>query len=1255
MLVSEISLEIYCSKERSIALRRQRFQKNLSASLTLPAPVEIRRSILIVVFIILEFVALLSFPKTRYIAGGDIFPNYFMPSNTVLASSTPIWGHSILGIGSPQFEPAFIVWGLLGKILAIIGVTGPIAQYIFLSSMLLWESYGIFTFVTAIFPEYPLSAAIASLGLPLSLYNVLDFRNPIQAFAIGYFALYAGFVWIHIQNSKSNWRLGASMGLASLGLPILAGTPPIVVIFGFWAVFWIIGAWWRSKQFRWTYPGVLLGLLFSLLLNAWWMVSAYFTLFADKGSVQQTFQGPLSWDWVDQHASIINLLTMQGFWSWPNPSYFSWASWYQHGPYHWTLYAPFILAIVSLILSPSWRVRALATLIIISLFIAKGVHNPLGFINRYLYLHVPYFWLLRDPQMEMDIILYLSLYTLAGIGLSELLVQSRKRLGAQSNPSLVVSASIVVVTLLINGAPLLNGTAYQGVISHSFKSAISIPSYWPKMANYLKKSGGPYGVLILPNDDFYQMPYSWGYYGTDKLAQTFIRQPITTLSPNPSGYFGGSSYYQTLLARLQNRIEYSPQTSIAPILQALGIRWVLQRNDVQWNVNNRHILSAPYLHYYYRQQHDLTRVKTIGPLTLYKVNNSSEAAAPFTGYRSAGVWESSSLPSLLTTASIAHGPVPWITHTSSHPQPSIPTPVQGKQWASYFSSRNFVAPTPGKVSISPNELQVSSIRTYHSVTLIFRGPGLTSHGHSLGRWQMKKIIPLSHSILPPTPLAVQIGQKHYMVPWGPSRGPIGSLGIAVGVQNLAVSLWAQRAAQPVTWSHIENCNRKPNSPSGTLDAIRSKNGTSVKLIGQNSGACVTNTSSIGVNNTANERLWISIAYRHVVGNSPGYAISEGTRATHIQLPSNAQWQTWNMWVNPITPTIHIYMYANSSQTRTINQYQATNRLYVPASNTAIIPIAPMTIPTPKGAISFTSPQNSSPPIWQSGNFNASHGLFNAYNRLRVRTGDLVGKKMSPQTFSLTARKDGIGYQTTIVKDAGHLLYISGEAKVTMGTNLPRFAILSKNNHLLWTAPFSSLPNQWQSFHKTLYISPRHYPIHLIFYSYAMSTSSETVLYRNVNVRAWPHTKGRITWITGTSSGPSRVSLIQSHATSDTVKVSQSTRLLVMHSAYSPYWVAQIQGHPSAMLHPVRVDGFLNGWIIPPHTHSLSIHVTFPPQTLYAMFLIMATLVAIILLAFITGPFRFLKGASFKLRNFSSISNEHQGILKNAFQKKVPRR
>ncbi len=55
---------------------------------------------------------------------------------------------------------------------------------------------------------------------------------------------------------------------------------------------------------------------------------------------------------------------------------------------------------------------------------------------------------------------------------------------------------------------------------------VRVPGYWTAMASYLKASAPPGNLLVLPEDDYYQMPYTWGYYGADTFITDLIARHV---------------------------------------------------------------------------------------------------------------------------------------------------------------------------------------------------------------------------------------------------------------------------------------------------------------------------------------------------------------------------------------------------------------------------------------------------------------------------------------------------------------------------------------------------------------------------------------------------------------------------------------------------------------------------------------------------------------------------------------------------------
>ncbi|MCL4541918.1 MAG: DUF3367 domain-containing protein [Chloroflexi bacterium] len=563
-------------------------------------------------------VAIPAFYRPGFIAAGDAWPSYFLPYDHHFQDSLSLWGTTVSAIGSPQFEKDFTVYGAFGKALLALGLSGPAAEFFFYVLCLLCEALGTAYFALTLFPRWHFAAFAASMGVVLSLFNIISFLGASELFATGYYAFIAGFVLRKVQRNDQPLLIAAQTALLSLGLMVLSGNPPLAVCAVIWGLFWVAVAFWMFGIHKGVVTGFALGAFLALLANSWWLYAAYITLYKSGGAVQQTFAGPAAWAWVDARASFVNLLSLSGLWAWPQLSYFPWASSYLHLPLNIALFFPALFAIIAL----AKREKAtfpLLIVVVVALFIAKGYHEPAAQINTFFYEHVPFFWLLRDPQVEANIGLYLALFVLAGLGI-ETVVRFLQ------NGSLSAILRIVgVVFICLDGYAFVSGQFIPNSwLNSQAHEVVTIPSYWYDLARFLntQQHAGP--ALVLPNDDFYQMPYTWGFYGTDSVAQSFLQSPVFILTaPDTSaGYIGAGKAYNTFQNQLYQMIAHNERTPIAPLLRSLGIHWIVERQDINWRMSGRHILSATHITAYLSRQPGIAKAATFGKLDLYEVDNA---------------------------------------------------------------------------------------------------------------------------------------------------------------------------------------------------------------------------------------------------------------------------------------------------------------------------------------------------------------------------------------------------------------------------------------------------------------------------------------------------------------------------------------------------------------------------------------------------------------------------------------------------------
>jgi hypothetical protein len=177
-------------------------------------------------------------------------------------------------------------------------------------------------------------------------------------------------------------------------------------------------------------------------------------------------------------------------------------------------------------------------------------------------------------------------------------------------------ATFFITTFIIATYPLVINPIETKTEELPFSSYIKIPDYWYQATNWLDNQSGYYRILITPLDDFYQMPYTWGYYGTDQFLERLIQKPII------STYYTYS--YKTnpdvtlVLQQLQGTVKYNRTVEFKAFLDLLNIRYILQRNDVYYNFTGRNIISPNEMQAFLTAQPYIHLTQKFGQLDIYE-------------------------------------------------------------------------------------------------------------------------------------------------------------------------------------------------------------------------------------------------------------------------------------------------------------------------------------------------------------------------------------------------------------------------------------------------------------------------------------------------------------------------------------------------------------------------------------------------------------------------------------------------------------
>ena len=86
------------------------------------------------------------------------------------------------------------------------------------------------------------------------------------------------------------------------------------------------------------------------------------------------------------------------------------------------------------------------------------------------------------------------------------------------------------------------------------------------------------------------------------------------------GYTSGTSTYEGLSGELLTDLSRARHVSLIPLLAAQGVKYVLQRNDIDTSSPTRHIVPASQVISVLRGQQGIHLVRSFGQLDLYVVD-----------------------------------------------------------------------------------------------------------------------------------------------------------------------------------------------------------------------------------------------------------------------------------------------------------------------------------------------------------------------------------------------------------------------------------------------------------------------------------------------------------------------------------------------------------------------------------------------------------------------------------------------------------
>ncbi|BEL07952.1 hypothetical protein Q0Z83_061430 [Actinoplanes sichuanensis] len=525
------------------------------------------------------------FRTGTFIAGGDMGAFIRRGWEPEMAWS---WNHQITGAGSAAYTMARGFEFVLIRLCRLVGLTEYSAQWLYYTCIYGLVGFGV-AYLAGAFVRSQAGIVVAGAFGMLNGFFLTRLPNPLNVISVGSVALITG-VAMRVALGR---RVPAPIaGFALMPTSFLSFNPPMLVVAYAWAVAGtplmaalLIGrgaAWRLLKWFVAATP-------WALCLNAWWLLPLAQSFTGGGGATANaTFTDPTNWSWSQVNNIPPNILTMVANWAWFLPQYLPFATDLDRPWWIWIRYLlPALVFIAPLVASRRLRRVTLGLLvaILVFVFLAKGLRPPLAKINMFLYLHAPGFWLFREPMSKLGQLLIsffgvMLAVTVEGLLLRlRLLPRPRRRYG-------LVAAAVPVVLALAYPYPLYTGGVMPDERPTQPSMHVRVAQEWWDVAEHIDADPRPGKVFVLPLDDYYQMPTTWGFFGADSIANLLVKHPV--VQPKPDGYFGDVPGFAAGLRLIESALLAGDLEPVPRLLQSIGASRVIVRHDLVRGLPNRY-------------------------------------------------------------------------------------------------------------------------------------------------------------------------------------------------------------------------------------------------------------------------------------------------------------------------------------------------------------------------------------------------------------------------------------------------------------------------------------------------------------------------------------------------------------------------------------------------------------------------------------------------------------------------------------------
>ncbi len=842
------------------------------------------------------------------IAGGDIV----VPEGTAWIGrlfEPWTWGGSTLG--EPSQLPLALPWAALVSLVHALGGNLEAAQRIWYTVLFVGAGLAALGLLASLRmgPIAALAGTAVYLFNPYVITWVNTFDNYLAALVV-VAAIPAALIAAGTGRLSARWSAALVaataplIGYAFLNPPLVGMVvavlvaPPLVVA-------WVEGKDAAVRCLR----ALFLAILLLLIACAYWTVPAFLHL---SSGIPSTFTSISGWTWTEGRATIRNGLWLNTHWGWNFTEYFPYGGSYNVLPFSLLKFVLPAIAFSALGLAQiadrnrrflrDRQLRlsvAAATVAVFFIIFSTGTNPPGNAIFLPLY-NLPFGWLLREPGRFLMLVA-LAYAVLTGILVEALLPQlSVLALLRWRRPPLaalrLAIAPLAVGTCILLGFPLYTGvfvsdtrpTLATWAVS-ARQTHVEMPAYWKEMASYADGLPVQGAVLVMPPDDWYEMPYTW-YYGTDAfIVQLFKRR---VLVPNTQTYTPASSGLIGAVDLTAQSILHKDWRQAESLVTAMNAPLVLVREDIQAPFPN-HVIAPPNaLAEALNASPNFVFLRRIGSLDLFALRSAvaeTDVGSPFRMINTRTP-DLRLLPLLPPSTALVSG----------ESRAGMPKVVQAPQLEGWLAQGD---------------------------TVVWRPPAPLGWTYRIGDLDSKTVVPLDRAG------TFVVGTSKARVDYSPNV-----LNTPVTVSVTGQSIISNGDFNKGIWGPVGDCHdvarvqAKPNL-TATVIGNAAPGGLPVLQLSANlDTAC--EAQKLGWHG---KPFLLSLMTHPLQGSAPRLCLWQDGPGRCAQIPALSNRAGWSVYRTAVTPdagttAITLYLYADGgvSGSRTVNEYADVRIVEVPA-------------------------------------------------------------------------------------------------------------------------------------------------------------------------------------------------------------------------------------------------------------------------------------------------------------------------------------